>query len=676
MHLRPPAAAVLPLLLALALLWPAAAPAQRERAAPPATPPEMQDMVGVLNLSDAGTNDVLDLLERFYNKPVLRQQSLPQVRITFNSRAPLTRGETILAIESLLALNGIAITDVGEQFLKAVPSGAVQQQVPRLLLESSAEAPSLALYSKFYRPQYLTIQEAAALVQPLMSQGAPIAIERAGSLMVTDSLINLQRIEEFLREMDRPGDYRPEMIFFQLKHTTARDVVSRLTQMQNGSLKRFLEGNTSFDGDERTNQILVFTHPTNTKLITDIINQLDINVAPATLTEVFHIKHGQAKDIVALIEEIVTGQKQARSTTNSPNQANTQGGAAPAAPTPEPARQRTGPTPPGERSLQFSDYLNITADERSNAVLASGTPSDLEYLKELIDKIDILLAQVRIEVVIAEVNLRDEKSTGADTLGFSYQDVGDTGTYSIVAGGAGGNSLSLSGNLNPLTITGAIGPAVADGRAQILSAPTIVTTHNQEATINVSESRPIITGSQTDFSNTSSVRSTVQYRDIGIELKVKPLIGANGVIQMEVSQKVESVIDSVTIDSNEQPVIGKRETKSYVSVEDGQLVILGGLQSREDTKSTSRMFILGQIPLLDALFSNRSKNVRRTELMIFLRPIIVHGTAGALQDVRQHLEGREYRESIETYRDTGGFGDAPKEPAKPRRRPTHGSRPY
>ena len=145
----------------------------------------------------------------------------------------------------------------------------------------------------------------------------------------------------------------------------------------------------------------------------------------------------------------------------------------------------------------------------------------------------------------------------------------------------------------------------------------------KEATIFVGESRPVITGS-TLSTTTGASTSTVSQRDIGIQLKVLPLIGKDGAVQLQVSQSVEDILGSVRLDGNDQPIIGRRTTDSFVSAMSGEIVVLGGLQRTVTTKSTSR---LGPIPIIGDIFGSSTNLEEKQELIIFLRPYVLNGSA-------------------------------------------------
>ena len=280
-------------------------------------------------------------------------------------------------------------------------------------------------------------------------------------------------------------------------------------------------------------------------------------------------------------------------------------------------------------------------DVRSNAIVVSGTNDDLRLLADLIAKIDIVLPQVRLEVVIVEVKLSDNETNGFNTLGLTV-----TNGKLVGIGGAGAgfnvngvpattsstvpaNSTVLSASQGQLAPNGNLSATIGltttprKGDLKVLSVPAITTTHNKEATIFVGESRPVITGA-TIAPQTGQVTSTVSQRDIGIQLKVLPLVGKDGAVQLQVSQSVEDILGTTILDGNDQPIIGRRTTDSFVSAKSGEIVVLGGLQRTVATKSTSR---LGPIPILGDLFGSSTTLEEKQELIIFLRPYVLNNSA-------------------------------------------------
>ncbi len=645
--------------------------------------PDMNQEVGLIRLPELGTNEVIEMLENLTRKPILRQQNLPSVRITFFSQDAMTRGEAILAIESLLSLNGIAITVVGERFLKAVPKGAIDTQVPQILHTSTLNlAPSQQVYSKFFDLDVLSNEEAVSLLQPLMTQGAPVSFPKSGQLKVTDALINLQYVETMLEKMDRPARMRHELKFYELENINVADLHQRLQALKDGSLKPQLEGNAFFDSEERTNQLIVLAHPSSVPLIEDLIAKFDVDVAPLTETRIFDIKHAEAREVSALIQEVVTGQERAREEDGGSPRRTAQ------RPRPEAddSEDRADPRsrgvtqadsgmPVGDaegRALQFSKHLTLVPDERANTIIAHGTSSDLRHIENLIDKIDIILAQVRIEVLITEITLREREARGIDVVRYALgRQIGGGGGDGDQGAGSSdrlhrvlpqfrddhlefGDALTFGGGLADFTMEVILREARTNDNLRVLSAPTVVTTHAREAEISVGERRPFPTSTITDGVSTGvASRTQIQREDIGINLKVRPLIGANGVIQLEIDQQVDDVTaERVAIADTSVPVVTQRHANSYVSVANGELIVLGGLQSVTRERQEGKVFLLGDIPVLGRFFRPQTDEHRRTELLIFIRPVILETTDRAHLDALQQLNNIQGGDLIEQFLET------------------------
>jgi general secretion pathway protein D len=515
------------------------------------------------------------------------------------------------------------------------------------------------------------------MIQPLMSQGAPIAFDKSHLMLVTDALVNLQRIERIIELIDTPARLRSIMVFFELQNVAAQEALRRLQQLQTGPLRRQLENNTAFDADDRTNQLIIFTHPSNVPLLTELVERLDIDAAPLTTTRVINIRYADAEELVGIIEQIVTGQKQVRDQAAAGSQSSRsaqQAAAAAAAARRVQTQNQTATTARAEATnLQFSDFLTIVADKRANTVVASGTPNDLRYLEELIKEIDTLLAQVRIEVVITEVRLDDSDTRGIDSFGFRYNITAGSGGAITVPGSS--QKYAFPGDFYGATIDGVTwGPdgfgiqavlnaARTNSNVSVLSAPTIVTTHNKEATVSVGEERPVLVG-QTTSGVSNFVTDNIQFKDIKLELKVLPLIGSDGVIQLEINQTIQSVLGEIKIGNDFRPIVGTRAANSYVSVKDGELIVLGGLQKADISATHSRMAILGKLPIIGDLFSRKTDRNVRNELLIFIRPTIIRDTDAAHRDANQMIDTIEGTENIRSYLEEGTFRNVGQPPPK------------
>lgn len=442
--------------------------------------------------------------------------------------------------------------------------------------------------------------------------------------------------------------------------------------------------------NRRNNAIIVYGTPSDIAQIGELIENNDVAIAPYTQTRTFQIRHADAVDTARTITTLINQQQRVREREATLQRVfrRGQGGAAGEedAAAGQGAQQAIaadelalaeGFDPNAGADLQFSPYVSIVADDRSNSVIAYGTQFDLEQVNNLIDQIDKVLPQVRIEVVIAEVRLQGNQVSGLSSFGINYrnpfpfqkssQTTGGvttdtiTGTTGMTTGmqsipSVGQPAFDMGLSLNDFSLTTVFRVAQENTNVKVLSAPTITTTHNRRAQINVGEARPIITGTTNNNSSSNLVTSsTVEYRDIGITLRVRPLVSESGAIQLELEQIVENVISTQTIDGNEQPIISTRRASSFVSVKDQEIIIMGGLQSSETSKTEGKVFLLGDIPLLGELFRpERNEEVVR-ELVIFIRPYLVNSATPEEFMRENDIDKKAIGEDINYYLKEGRF---------------------
>jgi general secretion pathway protein D len=321
----------------------------------------------------------------------------------------------------------------------------------------------------------------------------------------------------------------------------------------------------------------------------------------------------------------------------------------------------------GESGAEFSPYITITPDDRTNAIVVNGTPDDIRLIRELVSQIDIILPQVRIEVIIADVTLDDTDTTGIDALGLQITNnklvgISSSGPTFALSGPIASGSTTAStyatltpgGRLFGYSLTGILGLTTTPrkGKTQILSSPTIVTSHNKKAQIFVGEQRPSISGYLNTGTTTTTVgggyQSNVQQQKIGITLTVTPLIGDDGSVQLDITTSVEEPLADVVIDGNSQPHTSERTTQSYVTAKSGEIVVLGGLQKTTDSATTSR---LGPIPIIGDLFGTRTKAKHRTDLIFFLRPMVLTNTPADNAEYIKRLDGMPHKEEVKAMLD-------------------------
>ncbi len=646
--------------LVVALLG-VAASAQPQAPTPAPVPqananPSGADIIPNLRLIDGDIDSVLSMLEMLSGRSIIRPSSLPTTTYTIDIKRPIPRSEAIQVIETVLSLNNIGVTPMGDHYFKVVALAALKTEAPQLISGSTLGLfPSGRVAAKLFQPKYLRIEDFQQQINGLVSPGvggAIVPFPKANALLVTDTISNLQRIETLMDKLDKPA---PEPKFYTLKYAKASDLVQKVQMiMQNPTLQGQLGATPTITADDRTNQVILVAEPQQRKFFDDLISRLDIKADPNTRTDVIYLKHANAKDVASLLTQVISGQN---------NAAQKLGAQAEIARPQAPGVPNTTQTPhSATSSSSFSSIVTVIADDRTNSVVVNGTQDDIRLVKNLVNKVDVILPQVRIEVVIAEVKLSDNNQTGIDALGLvvdSDRLVGFTGSTAGLS--VGGLSKGVDTNGNPTyssgtyaginrtaggyTLSGILGISTTPrfSAANILSAPTIVTTHNKKAEIKVVEQRPVISSYQNTAIGATGTTGTVgtgylsniSYKDIGITLDVTPLIGDDGSVQMDIKLDVSDPLTDVTIDGNSQPDIETRSTNSFITVKSGQIAVLGGLQKTEYKKGTNR---LGPIPFIGDLLGTRTKYKARTDLIFFIRPTILTNTASDNRDAMNQMK--------------------------------------
>ena len=380
----------------------------------------LDDEFQVLKLRDQDTNMILDMIQLITGRYILRPQNLPAVKITFDSMAVLTKRETLLAVESLLAMNGIAITKIDDKFYKAVPAQGANVHVPIWLdAPASTLRPSQRIYMKLFRLNYAPALEVREQLNAFATPNVSslIVFEKSNSILITDSLLNLQRIEDLLNEIDKPvtkDDLGMIWEVWQTQHASAKDLETKLKALIEGSFKSFLGGTTQVDADERTGKLLIVTRQENWDTIEYILNAYDAPIKKTTTNKHFVLQHADSEDIKKILDDVIKAQKsvkdkiQVRKTgapapTTTANQKNT----------PAPSSDSGGE---GKQAHEFSDYVTISADERSNAILVYGTSDDIGEIGRMIGDLDQPLPLARIDTIFLMVDLSDTSSSGIDAL--------------------------------------------------------------------------------------------------------------------------------------------------------------------------------------------------------------------------------------------------------------------
>jgi general secretion pathway protein D len=542
------------------------------------------------------------------------------------------------------AVYGIFLSALRLQGFAAVESGGVTKILPEAdakLHVSTAGSRGAAggdrLETQVYTLKFTSANQLMPVLRPIISPNNTIAaFPGTNSLVITDYGDNLRRIERIIEAIDKPGGGEPAVI--PLRYAAAADVIQTLNRVMSDSIVATAGQAGAIDPslrvylapDSRTNSIVVRSeNPARTALVRSMVEQLDVRTGSAANVHVIYLKNAEATRVAQTLRAILSGEAAAAP---APAQAaGAQAGAAPAS-----AAQGGG---------------MVQADPASNALLISAPDAMFAHIRAIVEKLDVRRAQVYVEALIVEI-----LAERAAEFGIQWQSIGDIssnqtrgfGGTNFSGTGAGANIIDASLNLGTLgtglnvgvvkgqvtipgigTVTNIAALARAletDAKANVLSTPNILTLDNEEARIVVGQNVPFITGqyAQTGSSTTATPFQTIERRDVGLSLRVKPQISEGGTIRLQIFQEVSSVQDQ----ANPAGIItNKRSIESTVLVDDGQIIALGGLVRDSTSDGVEKVPLLGDIPFLGYLFRYDTRKLSKTNLMVFLRPVVLRDSA-------------------------------------------------
>jgi general secretion pathway protein D len=654
-----------------------------------------QDAVDELVMAASDIKQAIGMLEKLTGRTALIEQKLPTTKISLEAQQSISRQEAISAIESVLSLNGVAIVDMGDKFMKAVTSKSAITQAPDIIDESLlAYEPNQKILSKVFSLHFLDATEFQKLIKPLLTSGSSCSIifPSVNAVFITDTMANLQIIENLVTRMDRPINMIETINFIPINNVKVSSLVKKFDQLKRGALKKYLSS-TTIDCDDSSNQLIVITPKENFPTIENLAKQLDSKCELLLRSEVLRIKHGDAKKITDIVSGIIKDQRSRIEKENrlaferQQAQMTAQGSLANAlaqAASGSRSNQQISNTYsefistqqlPGElaeeQAAHFSANLTLAAEERSNSIIIYGTSSDLAQVRGLIANLDVLLDQVRIEVIVAQVTLKEGQQSGLESLSIAQNiNVDNKITskssstkhdFSFEAGfgtndaGYGGIS-SFSGTMKNFALQNVFKKAKVDSNVKILSTPTLVTTHNRKAQIKIGEERPFVDSSTKDDNANAKERVQIQYKHVGLELMVTPLIGSNGIIQMEIEQKVSKHQEDVDVAGLKAPLLTDKQINSFISVANEDVIVLAGFKEKTNSKGSGKMFLLGDLPIVgDMFFSPKSRKEETQELIIFIKPTIILHPQDEAAYLNKRLEVTNFKEDIEYYKATGDF---------------------
>jgi general secretion pathway protein D len=640
MSMTPPRQLTLALCLAIAA-GVASPPVLAQRASAPVT----------VNFVNADIEAVTRAFAAMINRQIAVD---PRVRgqITVYSEQPQSVQEAYQNYLSALRGLGFAIVESGG-LLKVVPEADAKLQTGTVSVgEVSVRGDQVI--TQIFQLRYENPNNLVAVLRPLISANNTINANPASqSLVITDYADNLKRLGQIIAALDQPSATDLEIV--PLQHAVAVDLAPLVQRLaETGSTAPVPgappgTGGTTVVADGRSNSLIIRS-PNASRLaaVRAAIAKLDrpsSGIGPSGGLWVVHLKNAEATKLATVLRAAFgTVSGSSGSGASTPTSSQQQPGA--------PQGATGGASPQATAPLTSSGAPTtggfIQADPATNSLIITAPEPLYKQVRAMIDQLDSRRAQVYIESMIVEV-----AGDNAADFGFQWQGLlGESGDKRGVVAGTnftvGGPSIisltqtiagqgtTLPGegiNIGLLRNYGGVYALAAIARAlqtqtnaNIISTPNLITLDNEEAKIVVGENVPFVTGQFTN-TGTGSVTSpfqTIERKDVGITLRIRPQIGESGTVRMTIFQEQSSVKDTAAVGtSNAGPSTTKRSIESQVVVDDGQIIVLGGLIEDRFIENKSKVPFLGDLPYVGALFRSESRQKRRTNLMVFLRPMVM-----------------------------------------------------
>jgi general secretion pathway protein D len=627
---------------------PAANPAANPIANPPALKASRREPV-TLNFVNAEIEAVARTLATLSGANVVVD---PRVKGTMSlaSNLPVPPAQALRLFAAQLRTQGFALVESAGLYT-VVPEAEAKLQSSAV---SAGAVPTGTgqIVTQIFKLNHENANNLVPVLRPLISPNNTINVNPGtNALVITDYSDNLQRLGRIIAALDVSNATGVEVL--RLRHAIAGDLapmVQRLIESGAAATAPAAQGQadnafkTTVIPEVRTNSLIVrAANPARLALVRSLVDQLDQPSATGAGAasgniHVVYLKNADATKLATTLRAALAGEARSGAVTTS---------AAPGNPAAAGAGSAAGNLSP---SAQPSTGGQIQADPATNALIITAPEPQYRQLRNVIDMLDQRRAQVFVESLIAEVNADKAAEFGVQwmsgtgnsgsavgLLGTNFN-VGGTNVFNLAAGVAAGTptlspgfNLALGQRRNGVLALGALARFLqADGDSNVLSTPNLLTLDNEEAKIVIGQNVPFVTGQFTaNNSNSGSVNpfQTIERKDVGLTLRVKPQISENGTVKMQIFQEVSS-IDTRT-SSSSGIITNKRSIESTVLVDDGAIVVLGGLLQDDTTNSQEKVPGLGDIPLFGNLFKSEARSRKKTNLMVFLRPVVVRDGAAA-----------------------------------------------
>ncbi len=617
-----------------------------------------------LSFNNADVEAVISTVARATNRTIVVD---PKVRgkISLSSSQALTPDQAIDSLSTALRMNGFALVNTAGGYRVVTEADAKLQSSQTYT--STTGVTGDQIITRVFQLNFESAANVVAIIRPLVSPNNTInALPGNNSILVTDYASNIGRIEKIIQSVDNPTSTKVETIA--LKNAQASKVASLVNRALETSVPQGSDpmSKPTILADPRTNSLIIRGgNAERLAQIRRLAAQLDASKNVGNIY-VVPLKNAEAAKLAITLRALVAADNSSADPTNI----NPQGNANVNAQIPNQSAINPmnvagmnianplggGPSAAASSALTSTSAPStggiIQADPNTNSLIITATEPVYKDLLKVIEQLDRRRAQVYIESMIVELT-----AANAAELGVQWQALNSANT---AYGGTNFNGPASSGNTNifgaSAAINSALGTAAAGAAvpalglglnigsitnfgsnlafssllravstisgANVLSTPNLMTLDNEEARIIVGQNIPIVTGSYAQTGSTATVTPFQTYtrQDVGLTLRVRPQVSENGTVKLQIFQEVSSIQD---VSSTTGIILNKRNVESNVIVEDGQIIVLGGLIGDNYTDGSSKIPLLGDLPLIGGLFRYDNKSRTRTNLMVFIRPSVL-----------------------------------------------------
>ncbi|MAW33762.1 MAG: type II secretion system protein GspD [Proteobacteria bacterium] len=573
----------------------------------PCSAEELPENKANLNFVDTNLKVVVRAIGKFTGKTFIFD---PRVKGKINlvSETPVTKKEAYSLLALSLKLRGFALMQA-EGYVMVIPEadGKRHSSVDTVTSEITGQ-----ITTKIYRLENEIASSLIPVLKPLVTPNNVItASDSNNSLVITDYEENQSRLQRIITLLDTPKNQENIQVVA-IKNAVASELVTiadRILNESNGNPNAKSVDRVLFMADRRTNSIILKSSSKKRILLAEsLINKLDQPLNTSSNVHLVHLKNADSVQLAQVLRSVATRTVLPDSNNNNATYTSSAANSSP-------------------QAIDSGAGGFIQADPTTNTLIIAANEDTYRSLRMIIDQLDSRRAQVYVESLIVEVSADKAEAFGIQWAGVSGTSTSDVrigllaGVSDNLINSAGSAILNLSESTDVSGLTGLAAALENVAKANILSMPNLITLDNEEAKIMVGKNVPFITGQFSATNSSAGVNpfQTIERKDVGLSLQIRPQISEGGTVKMAIYQETSSIQETTTSGL----ITNKRSLETHVLVNDGDIIVLGGLIEDTISDTVQKIPLLGDLPIFGRLFQFQSKARAKTNLMVFIRPTVL-----------------------------------------------------